>query len=242
VGILSRLFILLPKRYDTHFLLFRTGKIEQRKVVSLPPPPPFLPLLLTFVSVKNADECHPLFSVVAEEKVDEFFANCSGSPQSTSSSSCKPASYSQSLSFSLGNYCWQHLLQTSLPSSFTKDISHVQVQEVDAIIDECLSQSNMNKYDILPNGIYPASKTIKQSPLQQSNLLRCAHMHEEDIRYLARVLSNSRPPTGFIHSEPPRKSNVMESALPPHVLFDGSHGKTIFWEPIIGLLFIHLNF
>jgi hypothetical protein len=197
---------------------------------------------LTFVSVKNNDEYHPLFSVVAEEKVDEFFANYSGSPQSTSSSSCKPASYSQPLSFSLGNYCWQHLLQTSLPSSNTKDISCVQVQEVDAIIDECLSQTNMNKYEILPNDFYPASKTIKQYPLQQSNLLRSAHMQEEDVKSLARVLSNSRPPPSFIHSEPPRTSNVMESALPHQVLFDGSHGKTIFWEPLIDFLFIILNF
>lgn len=198
---------------------------------------PVFPLfLLTLFSVQNDDEYHPLFSAVAEEKVDEFFTNCSG-----------PASHSQPLSFSIGNYCWQHLLQTSLPC--TMDISNVQVQEINAIIDDCLSQTNMNRHQLLPTDVFnskkanppflnPASKAIKQCPLQQSNFLQAAHIHEEDIKYLARVLSNSRPPSSFIHSEPPRRtSNAAES----QVLYDGSHGK-FFWELVNEFFLILLNF
>jgi hypothetical protein len=188
---------------------------------------------------------------VAEEKVDEFILNFSGSPQSNSSWSCKSASCSQTQSFSIGSYCWQSLLQTSWSSSNAIDVFHIHAHEIDAIIEECLDHNDKNESGLSAD-FYgnkkpptpclsscfvnkdPGSEALQQRPRQQSPFLRTTSMHEEDVKYLGRVLSNSRPPPNFLYAQPTRRAAAgapqgEESTDSPLVLFDASHGKSIFY-------------
>jgi hypothetical protein len=58
-------------------------------------------------------------------------------------------------------------------------------------------------------------------------------MHDEDLKYLGKVLSNSRPPANFMYAEPRKTGDARAAASgaggervdSTHVLFDGSHGK-----------------
>jgi len=160
--------------------------------------------------------------------------NFHGSPPSSPS---WPRPYSHSHSFSFGSYYLQSLLHHPWASSSVMDL-HVQAHELDSIIEECVRRTT--KQPPVYTGKSAAESSVNEEqnlgikkPVQHSQQLSSSQMHDDDVRYLGKILSNARPPADFVYAEESRGNSNSSSVRstdegnePGHVLFDGSHGKT----------------
>ena len=205
-------------------------------------------------------------SETLEEKTDEFFThrNTRGifrleddMSRVRSSSPSWIRHYTQTSSFSLGNYYMQNLMHHPWASSSIYDC-RVSLVSLDTVLNKCQGgekQPHIPHVKSCPASMGRAAANEKM--VFDSNRLAFrkipppSEMLDEDIRFLAKVLSNSRPPIEFVYSADEateaRNRNDTQHAFRRQqqeatALFDGAHGEYLLDSDFLCIKLIKLIF